>query len=413
MKIITVGKSDSNDIVLKDPAVSRIHLEIFINDEDKVFVTDKKSVNGTYINGNRITETQIIGKHDVVKAANTIVNWKRFILDSQEIESDLPDEVSHEYIEPPTPIPFSKKRNGIWWLLFPIAAIFAGVLFYFNMDSIKIRGEWKQDQNPEISYSFHSDKTFSYDSVDIHKEGTYSINTDNKVLTLQFHEEDLPAYPYSIVITEGKLEPRGPRTLRNKIPAQTREMAKRYNWKIPRLREIGNVFNVYNKSDYDIKILSISPLLAEYNKRTEQKVSFSKDFRSIESMRFNRNNYKNHLLDGFFSLDSNRFLISEIDNLIIKPQETISLLTTVNKDIFTDQRSIKNRSSWHPDNLITLSDGMLIYRVSRGSRQAKKDKFIPFIGKLVLGDMNPQKKFHYQFIDKQLELNNQSYTKIK
>ena len=111
MRIITVGKSDSNDIVLKDPAVSRIHLEIFINDEDKVFVTDKNSVNGTYINGNRITETQIIGKHDVVKAANTIVNWKRFILDSQEIESDLPDEVNHEYIA--DPIPVAKKRNGI------------------------------------------------------------------------------------------------------------------------------------------------------------------------------------------------------------------------------------------------------------------------------------------------------------
>ena len=55
MRIITVGKSDSNDIVLKHHAVSRIHLEIFIDDEDKVFVTDKNSVNGTYINGNRIT----------------------------------------------------------------------------------------------------------------------------------------------------------------------------------------------------------------------------------------------------------------------------------------------------------------------------------------------------------------------
>ena len=106
MRLITIGKSESNNIILRDNAVSRIHLEIFIDDDDKIFVTDKESINGTFVNGNRIVGSKLISKHDIIKAANTIVNWKRYILDDKRTEfnnivssNQIDDQYSHKHPE--------------------------------------------------------------------------------------------------------------------------------------------------------------------------------------------------------------------------------------------------------------------------------------------------------------------------
>ena len=41
MKIIKIGKASTNDIVINgDPTVSRVHMQMFIDDEANVFVTD-------------------------------------------------------------------------------------------------------------------------------------------------------------------------------------------------------------------------------------------------------------------------------------------------------------------------------------------------------------------------------------
>lgn len=78
MKQFKVGKSKTNDIVINDPTVSREHLEIFVDDEKNVFITDLKSTNGTYVNSNRIYEPVKLKTLDVLKIGNTLIDWTKF-----------------------------------------------------------------------------------------------------------------------------------------------------------------------------------------------------------------------------------------------------------------------------------------------------------------------------------------------
>ena len=82
MRIIRIGKSPSNDIYQEfkgDPTVSREHCEIFVDDENNVFLTDLNSTNGTYVNGTRVISPVMLKKLDIVRAGNSLVKWKEYI----------------------------------------------------------------------------------------------------------------------------------------------------------------------------------------------------------------------------------------------------------------------------------------------------------------------------------------------
>jgi len=58
---ITLGRSNNNKIILKDPYISKNHLKI-AEDEGDFYLVDLGSVNGTFLNGEKIL--------DVVKLKN-------------------------------------------------------------------------------------------------------------------------------------------------------------------------------------------------------------------------------------------------------------------------------------------------------------------------------------------------------
>ena len=71
MKLIKIGTSNKNDIVIDgDNTVSRQHLQIFIDDESNVFVTDLNSMNGTFVNGEIIKEPVLLKPYDILKIGN-------------------------------------------------------------------------------------------------------------------------------------------------------------------------------------------------------------------------------------------------------------------------------------------------------------------------------------------------------
>ena len=54
MKLIKIGRTEGNDLVIKDDTtISRNHAEIFQDDEGNIFLTDLNSSNGTFVNGNK------------------------------------------------------------------------------------------------------------------------------------------------------------------------------------------------------------------------------------------------------------------------------------------------------------------------------------------------------------------------
>lgn len=58
---ITLGRQGDNDIILKDPFVSKHHFQI-VEDEGEFFLEDLNSANGSYLNGEKV--------QDVIKLKN-------------------------------------------------------------------------------------------------------------------------------------------------------------------------------------------------------------------------------------------------------------------------------------------------------------------------------------------------------
>jgi pSer/pThr/pTyr-binding forkhead associated (FHA) protein len=56
--VISIGRQLSNDIILNDPHVSRNHCLIRSEGEQYV-IEDLNSANGTYVNGERVTESSL------------------------------------------------------------------------------------------------------------------------------------------------------------------------------------------------------------------------------------------------------------------------------------------------------------------------------------------------------------------
>ncbi|GMO31099.1 MAG: hypothetical protein Ta2B_12140 [Termitinemataceae bacterium] len=77
MRILKIGRSSSNDIMLHDATVSSHHATITIADNGDVRIKDLNSKNGTYINGQRIYQETLITSKDEVKAGGSIVDWQK------------------------------------------------------------------------------------------------------------------------------------------------------------------------------------------------------------------------------------------------------------------------------------------------------------------------------------------------
>lgn len=65
-----IGRSDDSDVFLVDPSVSRNHATMKI-DAGRVTLTDHGSTNGSFVNGERISGTQIVAAGDVLTFGNT------------------------------------------------------------------------------------------------------------------------------------------------------------------------------------------------------------------------------------------------------------------------------------------------------------------------------------------------------
>lgn len=101
MRIIKIGKDKSNDIyinLVNDPTVSRIHCQIFLDDEGNKFLKDMGSTNGTFVNGNKIKEPYMLKEYDIVKAGNSVIDWKGYLM-NQNLNTDGFDKTINEVAE--------------------------------------------------------------------------------------------------------------------------------------------------------------------------------------------------------------------------------------------------------------------------------------------------------------------------
>ena len=77
MRVISIGRNATNDIVLNDAMISRQHAQLFILDNGQIMIKDSGSSNGTFVNGNKVVETYL-KPGDIVKCGGTFLNWQQY-----------------------------------------------------------------------------------------------------------------------------------------------------------------------------------------------------------------------------------------------------------------------------------------------------------------------------------------------
>lgn len=77
MNVITVGRATENTVVIRDPLVSRTHLRIE-EEFGRFFIRDLDSLNGTFVDGNRIRGEVEIGENSIVRIGNTVLPWRQY-----------------------------------------------------------------------------------------------------------------------------------------------------------------------------------------------------------------------------------------------------------------------------------------------------------------------------------------------
>jgi pSer/pThr/pTyr-binding forkhead associated (FHA) protein len=69
--VITIGRKPDNDIVIDNQAVSGHHAK-FTNEGDSLFVEDTNSLNGTYVNGQKVFKSEIFNGDVVLVGIHTL-----------------------------------------------------------------------------------------------------------------------------------------------------------------------------------------------------------------------------------------------------------------------------------------------------------------------------------------------------
>ena len=78
MQTLTIGRDTSNSIVLNNDFVSRQHAQLILYEDGQALLKDLNSSNGTFVNGNKITESYL-SRGDSVKCGNAILNWDQYV----------------------------------------------------------------------------------------------------------------------------------------------------------------------------------------------------------------------------------------------------------------------------------------------------------------------------------------------
>uniref|UniRef100_A0A7C3MIW6 FHA domain-containing protein n=1 Tax=Dictyoglomus thermophilum TaxID=14 RepID=A0A7C3MIW6_DICTH len=70
----TIGRERENDIVIVNPTVSRFHAKI-IRSEDKYFIEDLGSANGTMVNGLKVNK-ELLHDGDIIQLGDVVLVFK-------------------------------------------------------------------------------------------------------------------------------------------------------------------------------------------------------------------------------------------------------------------------------------------------------------------------------------------------
>lgn len=121
---LKIGRTAPADIVLADSEVSRSHCMVILKD-DEVYVSDLNSTNGTYVDGNKVTEVTVLPVGSVLQVGNRTLKheWRTRaeIEQSEDFDRDLQRAAS--YVKALLPPPLQDGPIRADWIYEPSAKL--------------------------------------------------------------------------------------------------------------------------------------------------------------------------------------------------------------------------------------------------------------------------------------------------
>ena len=113
---VLLGRGPLADLELKDPAVSRRHALVSWA-EDRCFVSDLQSGNGTYVNGERVRDPVQVAEGDEIRVGSTCLEFRKSVERSRDLSlvsrillHDRQPDVTKSQFSKSVVIPMSGKR---------------------------------------------------------------------------------------------------------------------------------------------------------------------------------------------------------------------------------------------------------------------------------------------------------------
>jgi pSer/pThr/pTyr-binding forkhead associated (FHA) protein len=131
---LTIGRSEQRDIVIPDPASSRHHATISVENE-KYILTDASSANGLFVNETRIRTHELLPS-DVIRIGDTQLRFVIYDASEAEVETRSSTKLSTETLDDPTQ---EVSNRRVWFAILTVLVLTFVFVFMFV---IGLTGIW-------------------------------------------------------------------------------------------------------------------------------------------------------------------------------------------------------------------------------------------------------------------------------
>ena len=160
MRLLHIGRATTNDIVISDQTVSRVHAQLIVDDLGHATLIDLSSANGTFVNGKRITEQRKLDPSDIVKVGEYLLPWRNYLREEAQSQANIPFSVVAEDIAPvPTETPNEPHKPVPWKLIGIVGAgillvIVLLIMFTGGSKNPPLNGKWHEKEDSDAWISF-------------------------------------------------------------------------------------------------------------------------------------------------------------------------------------------------------------------------------------------------------------------
>lgn len=138
MRILKIGKSSHNDVVINDPYVSGSHCQIIQDDQGGFTLIDTNSTNGTYVNGVQRRGEIRLNPSDIVRIGHTNLPWQSYFNNAVSSGPSMPPQNFRRQQSAPTTKP-NNNLVGAILATFLLSLVFGIVSWVF---AAKVDKQW-------------------------------------------------------------------------------------------------------------------------------------------------------------------------------------------------------------------------------------------------------------------------------